>query len=373
MAESEGDVVENALECLVSITERSGNLRNDLKKELLKAVSTLRKEFINVKNEVVERNKRNVDLERELLERKEIIKNLQRNLDQVAPSLIGSYETPGSSRQNATPSSVRRKPYSEAARANQTQEAQTTKRYKLFVKTTGNESPEEMRHRIKRNINPTDMKVGITSMKSLRDGRLIIECEKKEEIDIININITEKCGQHVATSIPKLRNPYMVIYNIPEEMSINNADTVIRSQNEEIMLKEGDIKPKFIYKNKRKVSNLVMEVNSQTRKQLLDRKLKVGWHICRIDDYQTVKRCFKCSKFGHRAAECKGEETCPICADRHKLKDCTASQSEVQCANCLNHNKYNPKSQRHVKHTSFDKNCPSLKEILNKYRQNTDY
>jgi len=39
--------VEDALDVLVSVTEKGGNLRNDLKKDFLKAVSSLRKDFAN--------------------------------------------------------------------------------------------------------------------------------------------------------------------------------------------------------------------------------------------------------------------------------------------------------------------------------------
>jgi len=45
MASAGEDAVEDTLIVLVSVTEKSGNLRNDLKKDILKAVSSLRKEF----------------------------------------------------------------------------------------------------------------------------------------------------------------------------------------------------------------------------------------------------------------------------------------------------------------------------------------
>lgn len=41
--------VEDAFKTLVSITEKSGNLRKDLKKDILESVSTLTKEFSHLK------------------------------------------------------------------------------------------------------------------------------------------------------------------------------------------------------------------------------------------------------------------------------------------------------------------------------------
>jgi len=46
------DAFEDPLNVLVIMTEKRGNWRNDLKEDILKAVSSLRKEFANLKSEV---------------------------------------------------------------------------------------------------------------------------------------------------------------------------------------------------------------------------------------------------------------------------------------------------------------------------------
>ena len=67
---------------------------------------------------------------------------------------------------------------------------------------------------------------------------------------------------------------------------------------------------------------MVVEVGPETRKKLLQPKLKMGWLICSVGDYLVAERCYKCSRYNHRHQECKGEETCPLCAGGHSLKDC---------------------------------------------------
>jgi len=42
--------------------------------------------------------------------------------------------------------------------------------------------------------------------------------------------------------------------------------------------------PKLIYETKRHTRNIVIEVNSQTRKKLIDNKVKIGWINCNIED-----------------------------------------------------------------------------------------
>jgi hypothetical protein len=46
MASSVEDGIEDSLHILVSVTEKSDNLRNDLRKDMLKAVSNFRKSLL---------------------------------------------------------------------------------------------------------------------------------------------------------------------------------------------------------------------------------------------------------------------------------------------------------------------------------------
>jgi hypothetical protein len=118
---------------------------------------------------------------------------------------------------------------------------------------------------------------------------------------------------------------------------------------------------------------MVIEVGSETRKKLVHRKLKIGWLICNVDDYLVAKRCFRCSRFNHTHQECRGEETCPLCAGGHKLKDCKAPTEQYKCINCMVHNKYNKDEIISENHSLLDRNCPSMQAVIAKYIQNTDY
>ena len=84
MASVSEDAVEDALNVLVSVTEKSGNLKNKLRKDILKATSTLfcqgyhlRKEFAKLKSEVEDKNKLIVDLEMKAVETNSTLKALQ--------------------------------------------------------------------------------------------------------------------------------------------------------------------------------------------------------------------------------------------------------------------------------------------------------
>jgi uncharacterized protein YlxW (UPF0749 family) len=58
------------------VTEKSGNLKNDLRKDILKAVSNLRKEFANLRSEVEDKNKLIIDLDIKGMETNSTLKAL---------------------------------------------------------------------------------------------------------------------------------------------------------------------------------------------------------------------------------------------------------------------------------------------------------
>jgi hypothetical protein len=92
-----------------------------------------------------------------------------------------------------------------------------------------------------------------------------------------------------------------------------------------------------------------------------------------MKDYIVVSRCLKCSRYNHRANDCRGEETCPICMGGLTIKVCTASPSDFKCVNCVNFSKYNSNAKVSENRYSLDKTCPSLQAVIQKYKLNTEY
>ena len=93
------------------------------------------------------------------------------------PSRDGTGKLPAAGTKQVLPSpGGARKLYSEV-----TSESMD-KRYKIMVKSKSDLSPETtITSTLKTKINPTEMKVGITSLKTLRDGRVLIEVGSADE------------------------------------------------------------------------------------------------------------------------------------------------------------------------------------------------
>ncbi|PSN55930.1 hypothetical protein C0J52_00440 [Blattella germanica] len=84
-------------------------------------------------------------------------------------------------------------------------------------------------------------------------------------MDVIYSNINEKCGNELEACGAKLRNPRVIIYNVPDDIQIDNAKEAIIQQNLELKLEEAEILPKFIFKNKKQHNHLIIEVGPETR------------------------------------------------------------------------------------------------------------
>jgi hypothetical protein len=126
--------------------------------------------------------------------------------------------------------------------------------------------------------------------------------------------------------MPTLKNPTIIMFHVPEDITSENMAQTIVLQNSELNLNESEIKPKFMFEERKKQKKLVIEVNSETHKGLVDRKFKIGWHICNSNEYFSVTHCYKCTKYNHRTQECFRDLVCPHCAQSHKMHECKASK-----------------------------------------------
>ena len=80
---------------------------------------------------------------------------------------------------------------------------------------------------------------------------MIIETNSKEEIEALGKVINIKRWDKLEANIQKLRNPRLVIINIPEDISTENLEDTLIAQNPDLHLVKGVIKAKFNYEKKK--------------------------------------------------------------------------------------------------------------------------
>jgi hypothetical protein len=71
--------------------------------------------------------------------------------------------------------------------------------------------------------------------------------------------------------------------------------------------------------------------------------------------------------------DCRGTETCPLCAGNQNLKDCKAQPVDFKCIKCWTYNHHNKNTKINENYTALDKKCPSMQAIIEKYKRKTDY
>ena len=154
---------------------------------------------------------------------------------------------------------------------------ENNKRYRMTMKLKEeNITPEQIKSQLKKSINSTDIKVCMKAVKSIREMGLIIETASEEERNILSAEINNKLGETLDIIQHKLRKPRLIIYSVPEEITVENVGGVISAQNPEVITNDESTEAKYRYKNKRGRYNIILEVGPQTRKQLLQTKLKIG-------------------------------------------------------------------------------------------------
>ena len=197
-------------------------------------------------------------------------RNMQAN-GQLATSMCNIQESSTTvDRSDTPPSRSRKKQYAEVL------SGKNGTSHKLTVRTKDNQTTEAVKTLIKSNIDPTHMKIGIRKFMGLQKGKVLIEADTDE---VLQDQITCKCGDKLETHMQKRRKPRMIIFNIPDEITMDNAADIICEQNPELTLKNADITTKFITKNKRNSRNLIIEVDTKTYRVMKQIKLKMAWNM----------------------------------------------------------------------------------------------
>ena len=162
MADDVKPRLESAFNKLLSIKEKSGNLRKDLRQDIIDSASTLRSNYVNLTNNVEEQTAKTNQLAGELNKVKaELMDSKVANPPghtQPSRGEIGQTTTSAPQYQ-LPPSGGPKKLYSDAVRT------RTETRYKLMVKSKLVLSTEEVKNVLRTNVNPTVMKVGIRTLR----------------------------------------------------------------------------------------------------------------------------------------------------------------------------------------------------------------
>jgi hypothetical protein len=151
MARDLVDAFEISLKTLLEVTEKNRNLRKEMK-----SVSSLRGVYNTIMANLVEKTRKIENLECQMKKSSDV--------EPEATSLI-----------------EKKRLYSECLSGNQ-QKRSEQKPFRLTVKSNGSHSIEHMKALVKTEVNPVEMKIGITTFKGLWNGQLLTETKIKMKL-----------------------------------------------------------------------------------------------------------------------------------------------------------------------------------------------
>jgi hypothetical protein len=235
MADDVSEGITAALDKIVTSAVRSANMRKDLKKTIFQTVSNLRNLFAELRLIIDEKTKIIVDNE---IENNKVKAELAACRQEVAmarteTSTDQGEKPPGTGGRQVLPS------HGSSLKLYATIVSESTgKKHRLSFRLKTNQPPDIIERILKTKVNTTTIKVGINSLRQLRDGRVMIETSSEKELEKPWDEIRAKC-EDLEVNIQKLRKPRLVLLNIPEEITLDNVEETLSRQNPTKAYKQG--------------------------------------------------------------------------------------------------------------------------------------
>ena len=229
---------------------------------------------------------------------------------------------------------------------------------------------------IAQKINPCDLSVAVTKVKTASQGSVLIECSDSKSLQTLKNIAVNELSENYDVEIPKLRKPKIIIIGVHEQHLENEIEFINKIKRQNCLNGGNDIEinivKKYIPKNK-KMHNVIMELTPDTFMQIMGKnRIFVGWDSYPVYEYISVLRCFKCCKYGHKAENCKQENyTCPLCSGNHKSDECRSNT--VECNNCKYAHNVLKIQEIQYNHTVFDKKCVCYERALDKSKARIQY
>lgn len=224
---------------------------------------------------------------------------------------------------------------------------------------------------IKKKIDPSKLKVGVTKINKIRDGGVAVQCNSKEDVEKFKTIAEKELGNSYDIKKAKQHTPEIKVLGIRENLSNEEIKNCIISQNDIIDQNSCKIEISYIRKITNNHYNATAEVDSATFEKVMKTgKLNVGWTRCTVKENLKMWRCYKCAGFYHKAAECKNKLACWTCAGEHESRNC--NEENQQCINCITTNKV-LKLKLDTNHRAADQNCPVYKRKIGSLKNKVDY
>lgn len=241
----------------------------------------------------------------------------------------------------------------------------------LVFKPKDKQSMKKARQEICRSMDPTKLKVGVKSVKTTKQGNVVIKCATKREIDVLKEAAKTTLGGSYEVEVPKMKLPKIKIAGYTGTKKADELGDCIRNQNSWI---DTDDKLEITYLREKKGKNettILAECSPGLfNKMMKNKRVYIDWERCAVYENLSITRCFKCQGFYHKSSACTRGKICGNCAGEHETADCRSQARK--CQNCSSSN-LAYKTNYDINHAVNDAICPSYKYHIEVLRSRIDY
>ena len=187
----------------------------------------------------------------------------------------------------------------------------------------------------------------VLNVKVMMNGNMLIFCRNESQRRKA-MQVKHLLGRPIECYIPGggLKNIKGVIYVSQDIAEKAIVDQAIGEDGDERVVEEA--------KRFKKEGTAVL-LTFRKEVTTLPTRVYLGYMSFRVKEYsRPPMRCYKCQRYGHAAAACRGDRRCGKCGGNHEFAECSAT--EAKCCNCGgNHITSFRGCEHHVRATEVEK------------------
>src|SRR5436190_1106120 len=138
---------------------------------------------------------------------------------------------------------------------------------------------------LKKSINVSELGVGITKMKNINNGAVVIGYENKSQAIKLRDKVTKNLGNKYEIKAPVKKKWKLKIFGVESEDCENEQD-FWKKVEEQNGIKKDSINGKILHKvrnTRNQRTTVIAEINEESHKRMQEAgKVKIGWNICRV-------------------------------------------------------------------------------------------
>ncbi|KAL7723554.1 hypothetical protein ACLKA6_003093 [Drosophila palustris] len=204
----------------------------------------------------------------------------------------------------------------------------------------------------------------VQSIRKATNGDLLLKLDKKpaHTSDVLKDAVSKVLGSRAV--VRKLTETAQVeIRDLDELVSREEVVDAVKLVLNDATVSLDSVKSLRALRDGQQVATLILPA-AQAKMLADQRKIRIGWVVCRIRPVLQPKRCYKCLAYGHMAAYCSSTEdlkgACFKCGERgHLAKTC---DKPPKCSLCIR------SGEKNTDHAVGSFKCPAYKEAVSKMK-----